>query len=122
MIQFLGKITNAFTLNTNTIIMLILLNSFLDSNPYIIDSVYTSAIKHKRYFWSNIPKIECLQRTIEDDNNIGPVLNEYLDENLGRKATVNKMCTMATQKGCSKNSNMNHYVYLLFLSTNKNLI
>lgn len=39
----------------------------------------------------------------EDD---GPVLDDYLDKNLGRKANVEKICTITTKRSCLQDGNV----------------
>lgn len=70
----------------------------------MIDSVNVSPMCRQRYFWSNIPEMDHLQESIKE--NVGPLLEEYLDINLGRKANYKKIRTITTKKSCLQDGNI----------------
>ncbi|XP_050533477.1 DNA (cytosine-5)-methyltransferase 3C-like [Daktulosphaira vitifoliae] len=82
-----------------------IISQFLECDPYVLDSFSLTPQRRRRFFWSNIPNIESLQCTHSTDDNYGPVLDEYLDKNLGRKANVNKIGTITTKRNCLQDGN-----------------
>ncbi|XP_050437300.1 DNA (cytosine-5)-methyltransferase 3B-like [Adelges cooleyi] len=77
-----------------------IISQFLESDPYVLDSLDLSPQRRRRFFWSNIPNIESLQCARTANDVCTPLLDEYLDKNLGRKANVDKIGTITTKRNC----------------------
>ncbi|GFU49688.1 hypothetical protein NPIL_446961 [Nephila pilipes] len=83
-----------------------IISSFLMQEPALIDSKFVSPQARARYFWGNIPGMHTLYKywTSEHDENLDvgfqkeTLLSHCLLENLGRKAVVEKIRTVTTQK------------------------
>lgn len=77
----------------------------MDTNPYIFDSLSMTPQCRKRYFWSNIPGLQDLEKTMKNNRQQGPELEKYLHKNLGRTANVRKVNTITTKKTCLQDGN-----------------
>lgn len=81
-------------------------NSYLDREPCTVNSLCVSPQRRERYFWSNLPNIS-KRKVFDVIKTIGPILDDFLDKNLGRKATVEKICTITTKKRCLQDGKLN---------------
>lgn len=68
--------------------------------PYIIDSLSITPQCRKRFFWSNIPGLAELETRLHEKKLDGPVLDQYLNKNLGRTANVRRVNTITTKRTC----------------------
>lgn len=86
--------------------MIIFIYRFLESELYVLDSKKVSPQIRKRIFCSNIPGITDLQVYLNETDDEGPVLDDFLNKNLGRKANITKCNTITTKQTCLQDSNI----------------
>nr|ALA15698.1 DNA cytosine-5--methyltransferase 3 [Nilaparvata lugens] len=71
------------------------INKYLGKEPVLIDSRMFTAMKRERYFWSNIPGMELLQKNPQDSHPFQ--LQEFLEKHQNRKAKFSMLNTVTTQ-------------------------